>query len=84
MFEQAFADVQQNFTDLFSTLFPGGAGKLVLTDPDDLLNTGHRDGGAAVGQERAPPLAALRWRALAHRAGVPVRACSAPGRRPST
>ena len=30
----------QNFTDLFTTLFPGGAGKLVLTDPDDLLNTG--------------------------------------------
>jgi chromosome segregation protein len=40
VFAQAFADVQQNFTDLFTTLFPGGAGKIVLTDPDDLLNTG--------------------------------------------
>ena len=29
-----------NFTALFATLFPGGAGRLVLTDPDDLLNTG--------------------------------------------
>jgi chromosome segregation protein len=40
VFGEAFADVQQNFTDLFTTLFPGGAGKLLLTDPDDLLNTG--------------------------------------------
>ena len=40
VFGQAFADVQQNFTDLFTTLFPGGSGKLQLTDPDDLLNTG--------------------------------------------
>ena len=40
VFAQAFADVQQNFTDLFTTLFPGGAGKIVLTDPDDMLNTG--------------------------------------------
>ena len=40
VFRTAFDDVQRNFTDLFSTLFPGGAGKLMLTDPDDLLNTG--------------------------------------------
>lgn len=40
VFGQAFEDVRQNFVDLFTTLFPGGAGKLVLTDPDDLLNTG--------------------------------------------
>ena len=40
VFEDAFADVSENFTDLFTTLFPGGSGQLVLTDPDDLLNTG--------------------------------------------
>jgi chromosome segregation protein len=40
VFAEAFADVSQNFVDLFTTLFPGGSGKLVLTDPDDLLNTG--------------------------------------------
>jgi chromosome segregation protein len=40
VFASAFADVGQNFTQLFATLFPGGAGKLVLTQPDDLLNTG--------------------------------------------
>jgi chromosome segregation protein len=40
VFGQAFEDVSRNFVDLFTTLFPGGSGKLVLTDPDDLLNTG--------------------------------------------
>jgi chromosome segregation protein len=40
LFSDAFDDVSQNFSDLFSTLFPGGAGRLQLTDPDDLLNTG--------------------------------------------
>jgi chromosome segregation protein len=40
VFAAAFADVSSHFTHLFSTLFPGGAGKLVLTQPDDLLNTG--------------------------------------------
>lgn len=40
VFAAAFADVGGNFTQLFGTLFPGGSGKLVLTAPDDLLNTG--------------------------------------------
>ncbi len=40
VFAGAFADVSTHFTQLFSTLFPGGTGKLVLTNPDDLLNTG--------------------------------------------
>ena len=29
-----------NFSELFAMLFPGGSGRLVLTDPHDLLNTG--------------------------------------------
>ena len=40
IFEGAFADVSEHFEALFSTLFPGGTGRLLLTDPDDLLNTG--------------------------------------------
>jgi chromosome segregation protein len=40
VFAAAFADVSDNFSKLFATLFPGGAGRLRLTDPDDLLNTG--------------------------------------------
>ena len=40
VFEQAYADVEQNFTALFSTLFPGGSGRLTLTDPSNILDTG--------------------------------------------
>ena len=40
VFSAAFADVAENFTALFSTLFPGGVGRLQLTDPDNLLDTG--------------------------------------------
>ena len=40
VFENAFHDVAEHFTRLFSTLFPGGNGKLSLLDPDDLLETG--------------------------------------------
>ena len=40
VFAAAFADVSAHFTQLFATLFPGGVGQLVLTEPDDLLNTG--------------------------------------------
>ncbi len=39
-FAAAYADVRDNFAKLFATLFPGGTGRLVLTMPDDLLNTG--------------------------------------------
>jgi chromosome segregation protein len=37
---EAWRDVETVFRDVFSRLFPGGEGRLVLTDPDDLLNTG--------------------------------------------
>ncbi|MEO6318014.1 MAG: chromosome segregation protein SMC [Acidimicrobiales bacterium] len=40
VFAGAFADVSQNFESLFQTLFPGGQGRLRLTAPDDLLETG--------------------------------------------
>ena len=40
VFSAAYADVADNFTHLFSTLFPGGTGRLRLTDPDNLLDTG--------------------------------------------
>ncbi|MEP7048395.1 MAG: chromosome segregation protein SMC [Ilumatobacteraceae bacterium] len=40
VFASAFADVSMHFTQLFAMLFPGGVGSLVLTTPDDLLNTG--------------------------------------------
>ncbi len=40
VFAAAFADVSENFTNLFGMLFPGGTGRLILTAPDDLLDTG--------------------------------------------
>jgi len=40
VFAAAFAEVSSNFTELFESLFPGGQGRLRLTDPDDLLETG--------------------------------------------
>ena len=36
----AYADVADNFARLFQTLFPGGQGRLRLSDPDHLLDTG--------------------------------------------
>jgi chromosome segregation protein len=40
VFATAFADVAREFEAVFPVLFPGGDGRLVLTDPDDLLATG--------------------------------------------
>ena len=40
VFAAAYADVSENFSHLFETLFPGGSGQLRLTEPGDLLNTG--------------------------------------------
>ncbi|SIS12466.1 chromosome segregation protein SMC [Williamsia sterculiae] len=40
LFSDAYADVEREFVTVFTTLFPGGDGKLVLTDPTDMLTTG--------------------------------------------
>ncbi|MEE6296415.1 chromosome segregation protein SMC [Georgenia wangjunii] len=40
VFASAFADTSAAFVDVFGRLFPGGEGRLVLTDPDDMLTTG--------------------------------------------
>ncbi|UXA19744.1 chromosome segregation protein SMC [Mycobacterium sp. SMC-4] len=40
VFEEAYADVEREFSQVFSTLFPGGEGRLLLTDPTDMLTTG--------------------------------------------
>jgi chromosome segregation protein len=40
VFAAAFADVQREFEQVFATLFPGGHGRLILTEPEDLLATG--------------------------------------------
>jgi chromosome segregation protein len=40
VFAQAYADVEVAFADAFSRLFPGGEGRLVLTEPEEWLTTG--------------------------------------------
>ena len=40
VFEAAYKDVAENFKQIFATLFPGGEGKLALSDPDRMLETG--------------------------------------------
>lgn len=40
VFTDAFHDTAREFEGVFSRLFPGGEGRLILTDPDDMLNTG--------------------------------------------
>ena len=40
IFIEAFEETAKHFEDIFARLFPGGDGRLILTNPDDLLNTG--------------------------------------------
>jgi chromosome segregation protein len=40
VFTSAFEDTAREFQSVFQVLFPGGEGRLVLTDPEDMLTTG--------------------------------------------
>jgi chromosome segregation protein len=40
VFTSAYADIAREFEVIIARLFPGGDGRLVLTDPDDMLATG--------------------------------------------
>ncbi|MFS8477610.1 MAG: chromosome segregation protein SMC [Micromonosporaceae bacterium] len=40
VFASAYADTAREFEEVFRVLFPGGEGRLVLTDPNDMLTTG--------------------------------------------
>jgi chromosome segregation protein len=40
VFTEAFHDTAREFEGVFSRLFPGGEGRLILTDPSDMLTTG--------------------------------------------
>ena len=40
VFASAFEDTAREFEGIFSRLFPGGEGRLILTEPDDMLATG--------------------------------------------
>ncbi|MFD1536446.1 AAA family ATPase [Nonomuraea guangzhouensis] len=40
MFTSAYEDVAREFEQIFTRVFPGGDGRLVLTEPTDMLTTG--------------------------------------------
>lgn len=40
VFAEAFADTAREFEKVFARLFPGGEGRLILTDPSHMLTTG--------------------------------------------
>jgi chromosome segregation protein len=40
VFAAAFEDTAREFEQIFGRLFPGGEGRLILTEPDDMLATG--------------------------------------------
>lgn len=40
VFTEAYRDTAREFEGVFSRLFPGGDGRLILTDPDHMLTTG--------------------------------------------
>jgi chromosome segregation protein len=40
VFMDAYIDTARHFEDIFARLFPGGDGRLILTNPDDLATTG--------------------------------------------
>ncbi|TAJ48887.1 MAG: chromosome segregation protein SMC [Herbiconiux sp.] len=40
IFESAFNDTKEAFTQVFPVLFPGGTGSIHLTDPENMLTTG--------------------------------------------
>ncbi|WP_159052085.1 AAA family ATPase, partial [Streptomyces niveiscabiei] len=40
VFSEAYRDTAREFEGVFGRLFPGGEGRLILTDPDNMLTTG--------------------------------------------
>jgi chromosome segregation protein len=58
LFDSAFRDVSREFSALFASLFPGGEGRLILTDPTDPLTTGI-DVEARPGRKRVRRLSLL-------------------------
>ena len=82
VFTDAYLDTAAAFGRVFARLFPGGEGRLVLTDPQNMLTTG-------IEVEARPPGKKIKrlscsGRALADRGGPASSRSSRPGRAPST
>ena len=80
-FDETFAAVSAHFEEVASTLFPGGHGRLRLTEPDDEApeaRARRRDRAAPGREARHAPVAALGRREGARSDLVPVRALPRP------
>ena len=74
-FAETFTAVEKHFHEVAATLFPGGEGRLRLTEPeDDDEEPGHRGRAAPGRQARDAAVAPLRRREGARRDRVPVLA----------
>ena len=69
IFAEAYRDTAAQFELIFPRLFPGGVGKLVLTDPANMLTTGLEVEAQPSRQEGQATVIALRRRALPHGSG---------------
>jgi chromosome segregation protein len=72
VFVSAFHDTAAQFERVFSRLFPGGEGRLLLTDPDNMLTTGLEVEARPPGKKIKRLVVALRWGAVAG-GGGPAR-----------
>ncbi len=72
VFTEAYHDTAAQFEQVFGRLFPGGEGRLVLTDPGNMLTTGIEVEARPPGQEDQASLAPLRWREVAGGSGALV------------
>ena len=84
VFTAAYHDTAREFEGVFSRLFPGGEGRLILTDPDNMLTTGVEVEARPPGQEGQAAVAAVRRRAVADRGGACWCRSSRPGPARST
>ena len=70
VFTQAFNTVNEHYERIFGILFPGGEGRLELSDPDDILNSGVDIYARPAGKKSQTSLASFRWRTIARIPGV--------------
>ncbi len=71
VFTEAYRDTAREFEGVFSRLFPGGDGRLILTDPDNMLTTGVDVESTAPRQEGEAAVPAVRWGEVSDRRRAP-------------
>ena len=78
VFDAAFADVNEHFSNLVTSLFPGGTGPALAHRPGEPARHRRRGRGPPGRPQRPPPVAALGRRAVAGGHGLPLRRVPEP------